>query len=87
MAETQYVPRLRTHYANVVRPRLTEQFGYKNPMEVPSIDKVVLNMGIGEGVADRKKVESAAAQLEGSKGFTKDLCRESGIPTAAYGLF
>ena len=46
-----------------MRPALTEQFGYKNRMQVPTIDKVVLNMGIGEGVADRKKVESAAADL------------------------
>jgi large subunit ribosomal protein L5 len=58
-----YVPRLRSHYDKVVRGQLTEQFGYKNPMQVPAIDKVVVNMGIGEGVADRKKVESAAADL------------------------
>ncbi len=63
MAETQYTPRLRTFFNDVVRARLTEQFGYKNPMQVPALDKVVLNMGIGEGVADRKKVESAAADL------------------------
>jgi large subunit ribosomal protein L5 len=63
MAETQYTPRLRTHFDQVVRAKLTEQFGYKNPMQVPALDKVVLNMGIGEGVADRKKVESAAADL------------------------
>jgi large subunit ribosomal protein L5 len=47
----------------VIRARLIEQFGYKNPMQVPSISKVVINMGIGEAVADRKKVESAAADL------------------------
>ena len=63
MAETQYVPRLRTQYDDVVRSKLVEQFGYKNPMQVPRIEKIVLNMGIGEGVADRKKVESAAADL------------------------
>jgi len=45
----------------VVRKKLTEQFGYKNAMQVPVIDKVVINMGIGEAVADRKKVESARA--------------------------
>jgi len=61
--QTQYTPRLRTYFDDVVRPRLTEQFGYKNSMQVPSLDKIVLNMGIGEGVADRKKVESAAADL------------------------
>jgi large subunit ribosomal protein L5 len=58
-----YTPRLRKHFDEVVRARMTEQFGYKNPMQVPRLDKVVLNMGIGEGVADRKKVESAAADL------------------------
>jgi large subunit ribosomal protein L5 len=63
MPEAQYTPRLRTYFNDVVRARLTEQFGYKNPMQVPALDKVVLNMGIGEGVADRKKVESAAADL------------------------
>jgi large subunit ribosomal protein L5 len=61
--QTPYTPRLRIYFNDVVRPRLTEQFGYKNPMQVPVLDKVVLNMGIGEGVADRKKVESAAADL------------------------
>jgi large subunit ribosomal protein L5 len=62
-AEARYTPRLRAHFENVVRPRLSEQFGYKNRMQVPVLDKVVLNMGIGEGVNDRKKVESAAADL------------------------
>jgi large subunit ribosomal protein L5 len=56
-------PRLRVHYDKEVRKKLTEQFGYKNGMQVPSLDKVVINMGIGEAVADRKKVESAAADL------------------------
>ena len=56
-------PRLRVQFDNVVRKALAEQFGYKNAMQVPTIDKVVINMGIGEAVADRKKVESAAADL------------------------
>jgi large subunit ribosomal protein L5 len=58
-----YVARLRTHYDKVVREQMTKQFGYKNVMQVPMITKVVLNMGIGEGVADRKKVDNAAADL------------------------
>ncbi len=62
-SETHYRPRLRKFFDEVVRGKLTTQFGYKNPMQVPALDKVVLNMGIGEGVADRKKVESAAADL------------------------
>jgi large subunit ribosomal protein L5 len=61
--EQRVTPRLRTHFEQVVRKELTEQNGYKNPMQVPTIQKVVINMGIGEGVADRKKVESAAADL------------------------
>ncbi len=55
--------RLRKLYDDVVRKKMTDQFGYKNPMQVPALDKVVINMGIGEGVNDRKKVESAAADL------------------------
>jgi large subunit ribosomal protein L5 len=56
-------PRLRVVFDTVVRKKLTEQFNYKNVMQVPTIDKVVINMGIGEAVADRKKVESAASDL------------------------
>ena len=60
---SDYKARLRAHFEEVIRPELTKQFGYKNRMQVPVISKVVLNMGIGEGVADRKKVDSAAADL------------------------
>ena len=56
---SDYKARLRTHFEEVIRPELTKQFGYKNRMQVPMITKVVLNMGIGEGVADRKKVRVA----------------------------
>jgi large subunit ribosomal protein L5 len=56
-------PRLRIEFDTVVRKKLAEQFGYKNAMQVPVIDKIVINMGIGEAVADRKKVESAASDL------------------------
>jgi large subunit ribosomal protein L5 len=66
-AEAPAVPagpaRLRKVYDEVVRKRMVDQFGYKNPMQVPALDKVVINMGVGEGVNDRKKVESAAADL------------------------
>ncbi|NGX94052.1 MAG: 50S ribosomal protein L5 [Candidatus Afipia apatlaquensis] len=63
MAETAYVPRLRAVYDKDIRGKLVEQFGYANAMQVPALDKVVLNMGIGEAVNDRKKVELAAADL------------------------
>ncbi|MBS0535677.1 MAG: 50S ribosomal protein L5 [Proteobacteria bacterium] len=62
-APSDYTARLRTHYDKVVREKMSKEFGYKNPMQIPQITKVVLNMGIGEGVADRKKVENAAADL------------------------
>ncbi|MCF2524108.1 50S ribosomal protein L5 [Bradyrhizobium sp. G127] len=63
MAETAYVPRLRAQFDKEIRGKLVEQFGYTNAMQVPALDKVVLNMGIGEAVNDRKKVELAAADL------------------------
>jgi large subunit ribosomal protein L5 len=55
--------RLHVHFDEVVRAKLTEQFGYKNRMEVPRVDKIVLNMGVGDAVNDRKKVDVAAADL------------------------
>jgi large subunit ribosomal protein L5 len=61
--EKRVTPRLKTHFEEVVRKRLAEQFGYKNRMQVPVLEKVVINMGIGEGVNDRKKVEAAANDL------------------------
>jgi large subunit ribosomal protein L5 len=63
MSEAQYTPRLKQHYLEKVRPALVEQFKYDNPMQVPGLDKIVLNMGIGEATADRKKVDSAARDL------------------------
>jgi large subunit ribosomal protein L5 len=61
--EERVTPRLRTHFDEVVRKKLTEEFSYQNPMQVPVIEKIVINMGIGEGVNDRKKVETAANDL------------------------
>lgn len=63
MAEAAFEPRLQKHYDEVVRPQLVKEFGYKNPMEVPRIDKVVLNMGVGESTGDSKKATVAAADL------------------------
>lgn len=64
MAElANYSPRMRKHYDEVVRPAMIEKFGYKNPMEVPTLDKIVLNMGVGEATADSKKPSVAAADL------------------------
>ena len=64
MAETAYIPRLRTQYEETIRPELMKQFGFKNVMELPKLDKIVLNMGVGEAVNDSKKVKAAAADLE-----------------------
>jgi large subunit ribosomal protein L5 len=55
--------RLKVQYDSVIKKKLTEEFKYKNPFEVPRVEKVVINMGVGEGAADRKKVEQAAADL------------------------
>lgn len=58
-----YKPRLKTHYEKVVRDALQEKFKYQNVMQVPKLEKIVLNMGVGEAVNDRKKVDSAAGDL------------------------
>ena len=58
-----YAPRLRAHYMDVVRPALKEEFGYKNDMQIPRLDKIVLNMGVGEAVSDSKKIKAAHDDL------------------------
>jgi large subunit ribosomal protein L5 len=64
MAETAYIPRLRTQYEESIKADLMKEFGYKNVMQLPKLEKIVLNMGVGEAVNDTKKVKSAAADLE-----------------------
>jgi large subunit ribosomal protein L5 len=63
VSDPNYMPRLKTQFDEVIRGKLAEEFGYTNRMQVPRLRKVVLNMGIGEGVNDRKKVEAASADL------------------------
>jgi large subunit ribosomal protein L5 len=58
-----YKPRMKAHYEAVVRDALKKQFGYGNVMQIPRLEKVVINMGVGEAVNDRKKVDSAAKEL------------------------
>jgi large subunit ribosomal protein L5 len=58
-----YAPRLRAHYDDVVRPALQEQFGYANALQVPRIEKIVINMGVGDAVNDTRKVTLAAGDL------------------------
>lgn len=68
MADTQ-LPRLRKTYEEKVRAALQEQFGYENPMQVPKLDKIVINMGVGrDGVQDKKKVVKAAKEIEAIAG-------------------
>ena len=56
-------PRLQEYYETTVRPALMQEFGYNNRMQVPRLDKIVVNMGVGEGTQDAKKVDAAAAEL------------------------
>ena len=63
MAEQAYEPRLKTEYRQRIRAAMKEQFGYTNEMQIPKLDKIVLNMGIGEAVTDSKKVQAAIADL------------------------
>jgi len=55
--------RLHEHYDKVVRPALMKEFNYQNPMQVPRLDKIVINMGVGEATQDQKKLQAAAADL------------------------
>jgi len=63
MAEVKYEPRLKGHYDSVVRKALADKFGYKNNMQIPRIEKIVLNMGVGEATLDSKKPARAAEDL------------------------
>ena len=62
------VARLQEIYASEIRGSMQEQFGYSNPMQIPRLDKVVLNIGVGEAVNDSKKVDSAARDMEAIAG-------------------
>lgn len=59
-----YTPRMKQLYDARIVQAMTEKFGYKNAMEVPRIEKIVLNMGVGEATQDKKRVEQAAAEME-----------------------
>ena len=63
MADTVTEPRLKTLYNDAIRGQLTEEFGYTNPMQVPRLEKAVINMGIGSAVSEQKKVRGAAEEL------------------------
>lgn len=63
MSKEQYVPRLRQVYESQIRAALTKEFAYENAMEIPRIEKIVVNMGVGEAVNDRKKLTNAMEDL------------------------
>jgi large subunit ribosomal protein L5 len=63
MADQAYEPRLKTEYRARIRAAMKDQFGYTNEMQIPKLDKIVLNMGIGEAVNDSKKVQAAIKDL------------------------
>ena len=63
MADTSYVPRLKTQYQESIRGALIEQFNLANPMQVPRLEKITLNMGVGDAVGDRKIMENAVSDM------------------------
>ncbi len=67
--------RLKQHYEEVLKPRLMERFGYENVMQVPKLEKIVVNMGVGEAVADRKKIDAAMQDLAKITGQWPVVCR------------
>ena len=59
-----YKPRMKSMYDDTIAKAMTEKFGYKNSLEVPRIEKIVLNMGVGEATQDKKRVDQAASEME-----------------------
>jgi len=77
------VPRLQIHYRDAVVKQLMQQFGYKTAMQVPRIEKIVLNMGVGETVADKKVMDSAVSDMTKIAG-QKPLVTKSRKSIAAF---
>src|SRR5258708_5413028 len=67
-AEQAYTPRLKGDYQQRIVPAMTERFGYKNRMEVPRLEKIVINMGVGDATQDKKRVETAASEMQALSG-------------------
>ena len=83
MAEQAYVPRLKSEYQARIRAVMKEQFGYTNEMQIPKLDKIVVNMGIGEAVADSKKAAAAMKDLGAITG-QKPVATKARISVAAF---
>ena len=77
--------RLQEHYTKTVRPALVKEFSYKNAFEVPKLDKIVINMGVGEAVNDRKAVDGAVADLTAITG-QKPVVTKSRVSIATFKL-
>lgn len=77
--------RLQAHYEDSIRPEMMEKFGYKNLLEVPKLDKIVINMGVGEAVRDSKKIEQASNELTAIAG-QKSVVTKSRKSVAAFKL-
>ena len=74
--QANYTPRLKAQFRETIRAAMKEEFGYKNDMQIPRLDKIVLNMGIGEAVKDTKKVKQGAEELSliaGQKALRKEV--------------
>ena len=68
MTETKYKPRMQGIYDDRIVKAMTDKFGYRNAMQVPRLDKIVLNMGVGDATQDKKRVDQAAAEMEAIAG-------------------
>jgi large subunit ribosomal protein L5 len=73
--DPNYTPRFKKRYNDVVKPELMKKFGYKNAMQVPKINKIVLNIGAGEGAADSKKIQQAQNDLTAIAGQKAQVTR------------
>jgi large subunit ribosomal protein L5 len=83
MADQAYEPRLKSEYRSRIRAVMKEQFGYTNEMQIPKLDKIVVNMGIGEAVADSKKAAAAMKDLGAITG-QKPVATKARISVAAF---
>lgn len=85
MQEKGYIPRLKDKYKKEVVPALQKEFNYKNAMQVPALEKAVINMGVGEAVADAKVLDSAVEELKLISG-QKPLIRRAKRSVAGFKL-
>ena len=82
MSTTSYVPRLKSHYREVIRGELMQSLGVKNPMQVPTIEKIVINMGVGKATQQASLLDGAVADLTAITG-QKPIVTKSRIAIAS----